>query len=128
GKTAVEWARLDNIRNVTLAVNGGTNGLADRTVQLRKWKEALDGVEEPAYAPRAAELDAPPTFLGTPTGKIGAVTTAAGTVTTIAQVGQNLSTVADNVQVVHDSAGQVIETVKVIRPFLGLSPQTWMQI
>lgn len=128
GLTALQWAQKDNIMNVTLAVNGGTNGLAERKVWLRKWKEALDGIDAPVYAPRAAELDAAPTFLGTPTGKIGTVTTVAGGISTVAQVGQNLSTVADNVQVVHDSTGQVIETVKIIRPFLGLTAQTWTAI
>lgn len=48
-------AELDNIALVTKRVNGGSNGLAERTVWLRKWKKCLDGVEEPAWQPRAAE-------------------------------------------------------------------------
>lgn len=129
GRTALEWAALDNVRNVTLAINGGTNGLADRMVWLRKWKEELGVNEQVAtIAPRAAELDAAPTFLGTPTGKLGAISTAAGGVSAISQVGQNLSTVTDHVIAVQDGAAQVVETVKVIRPFLGLTAQTWATI
>jgi len=48
-------AEQDNIALVTRRVNGGSNGLAERTVWLRKWKRALDGVEEPAWKPRAAD-------------------------------------------------------------------------
>lgn len=128
GLGCVPLARRDQIVAVTLKVNGGRNGLADRTVWLRKWKEALDGLEGPAWAPREAELDKPPSFLGTRTGQIGAVTTAAGTISAASQIGQSVSTVTDTVQTVTENGTQVIATVKVVNNFLGLSAQTWMYI
>ena len=36
------WARQDNITMVTKHLNGGYNGLAERTGWLRRWKAALD--------------------------------------------------------------------------------------
>lgn len=128
GLGCIQRAQKDDIVGVTIRVNGGRNGLSDRTVWLRKWKECLDQVEPPAYAPRAAELDTPPSLLGTRTGQIGAVTTAAGTISAFSQVGQSLSTVTDNVQTVTENGKQVIATVKVVNGFLGLAPQTWVQI
>lgn len=128
GLGCISWAKKDNIVQVTRLVNGGKNGLSDRTVWLRRWKEALEGTEAPAWAPREAELDKSPTLLGTRTGQIGTVTTVAGTVATISQVGQQMSTVTDTVQTVTDNGKQVAETVRVVTTFLGLSPQLWMQI
>lgn len=52
-------ADADDVRLVTRRVNGGANGLAERTVWLRKWKKCLDGVDEPAWAPRAADPEPP---------------------------------------------------------------------
>lgn len=128
GLGCIAPARSDNIVKVTKLINGGRNGLADRSVWLRRWKECLDGVEAPAFAPRAAELDAPPSLLSTRTGQIGAVTTAAGAVSATAQIGQSINTVTDTVQTVTENGVQVVATVKVVNSFLGLSAQTWMQI
>jgi putative chitinase len=52
-------AKKDDVRTVTRRVNGGTNGLADRQVWLRRWKAALASPRdpaEPAPLPRGAEL------------------------------------------------------------------------
>lgn len=51
-------AEKDDVRTVTRRVNGGTNGLAERTVWLRKWKAVLADPKargEPAPLPRGAE-------------------------------------------------------------------------
>lgn len=128
GLGCIKWAKQDNIVKVTLLVNGGRNGLADRVVWLRKWKEALEGVEETPYAPREAEIDAPPSFLGTRTGQISTVTGAAGAVSAAAQIGQSVSTVTDTVQTVTENGTQVVATVKIVNNFLGLSAQTWVSI
>lgn len=55
-------AAADDAVGVRRLVNGGSkrvpvaklNGLAECQVWLRKWKEALEGIEEPAKRPRAA--------------------------------------------------------------------------
>jgi putative chitinase len=118
-------ASRDNVNAVTKRVNGGTNGLAERKVWLRKWKTALDGVEADAWAPRAAELDESPKLLQTRTGQLGTAASGLGVVSAVSQVGENLSTVTDTVTSVQDNAVQVIHTVKVAKTFLGLSPQMW---
>lgn len=41
GKNCLEWAKADNVVNVTKALNGGLIGLSDRRAWLRKWKSAL---------------------------------------------------------------------------------------
>lgn len=128
GLGCVPFAKQGDVTKVTLKVNGGKNGLADRQVWTRRWLAELEGVEEPAFAPRAAELDAPPSFLGTRTGQISTVTGLAGTVSAVSQVGQSLSTVTDSVQTVTENGRQVVATVKVVNGFLGLSPSTWVQV
>jgi putative chitinase len=54
----VEPAKRDDVRTVTRRVNGGTNGLAERQVWLRKWKAVLADPKaraEPEPLPRGAE-------------------------------------------------------------------------
>lgn len=128
GLGCVPLAKRGDVVGVTLKVNGGRNGLADRQVWTRKWQAELEGTEEPAFAPRAAELDSVPSFFATRTGQISTVTGAAGTVSAVSQIGQAVSTVTDNVQTVTENGHQVIATVKVVNNFLGLSPSTWLQI
>lgn len=128
GLGCIAPARSDNIVAVTLKVNGGRNGLADREVWLRRWKAELTELEEPAWAPREAELDKPPSFLSTRTGQISVATGTAGTISAVAQVGQAVNTVTDSVQTVTENGVQVVATVKVVNSFLGLAPQTWVSI
>jgi ElaB/YqjD/DUF883 family membrane-anchored ribosome-binding protein len=85
-------------------------------------------VEEPAFAPREAELDKPPSFLGTRTGQISVATGTAGTISAVSQIGQAVSTVTDSVQTVTQNGTEVVATVKTVSNFLGLSPATWLSI
>lgn len=121
-------AEKDNIVLVTRRVNGGRNGLAERTVLLRKWKEAMDGVEAPAWAPRAAEIDKTPKLLETRTGQIATGTGIASAVPIVSQIGEYASSFSDTVSTVKDNGTSVVEAVKVVKPFLGMSPHVWMQI
>lgn len=54
-------ARADDCELVTRRVNGGRNGLAERTVWLRKWKAALaaDAALDPEPAPQPAPAPVP---------------------------------------------------------------------
>lgn len=135
GLGCLPWADKDDITRVTRLVNGGRNGLSDRTVWLRRWKEALPGLEEPAWAPRAAELDQAPTLLSTNTGKIGVATGAASALGTGAQIVNTLTTTTDTVQTVTDTvsgmkdkADQVVVVYQSVKPFLGIMPETWRYI
>ncbi|MEM7240031.1 MAG: peptidoglycan-binding protein [Pseudomonadota bacterium] len=44
-RTVFEWADLNNVEQVTRAINGGVHGLADRKLRTFHALEALDGVE-----------------------------------------------------------------------------------
>lgn len=48
-------ADADNVGLVTRRVNGGSNGLAERKVWLRRWRAVIDGIDETAQLPRGAE-------------------------------------------------------------------------
>ena len=120
----IPYAKQDNVRMVTRRVNGGYNGLAERTVWLRKWKECLDGVEAPAWKPRAAPDDAP-TMLGSKITQGSLVTGGLGVAGTVSQVAQFASTTTETVSTASDNVQLVVQTVK---PFMGIDPHTWMVI
>jgi putative chitinase len=122
---AREAAEKDDIRTETRRINGGFNGLAERQVLLRKWKEALDGVEAPVWAPRGAELDKPKTLMSTSEGVLGTGAAVTGSATAVTQIMSNVSSVNDTITSMHDGAEQAVETVKIVKPFLGMSAQTW---
>lgn len=122
---AYNAALADNIVLETRRINGGVNGLAERKVLLRKWKECLDGIDAPAWAPRGAELDKAPKLLSTRTGQLGTGAAAMGGVSAVSQIMSNVNSFNDTVSAVQSNATSVVETVKVVKPFLGMNPQTW---
>jgi putative chitinase len=119
------YAKKDNLVMVTRRVNGGTNGLAERTVWLRRWKDCLDGVQVPAWKPRAAAVDEAPTMLGSKITQGSLVTGGLGIAGSVSQVAQFASTTTDTVSTASDNVQLVVQTV---RPFLGLDPHTWAMI
>jgi len=139
------YARKDNITMVTRRVNGGTNGLADRTVWLRKWKAELPDIDEAAWTPRGAATEGHTSLFQS---KIlqGAAGTAASTgiaaiskgaenanVTTtqtsiadvtakVQDISQQAADAVTTITIAKDNAGAIIE---VARPFLGVPSNYW---
>lgn len=144
GVSALQAADRDDVTLVTLIVNGGKNGLAERTVLLRKWKTVLPEIETPVERPRGAPEPLDKTFrsskiaqggMATATSiatgvaaevvKQANTTTQTISVSDIADKVQKASDTITTVQVAADNATAIVQTVK---PFLGLSPATWSTI
>jgi putative chitinase len=115
-------AAADDIVAVTRQVNGGRNGLAERTVWLRKWKSALEGVEEPPKRPRAAPCaDAKPiTQSKIAQGSVvGGALATAGAAREITQTASEVSSAARDTA---DNAGAVVTVAK---PLLASPTLPW---
>lgn len=121
-------------------VNGGSNGLAEVTVWVRKWEEALPGVEAPLPAPRAADstnksLSSSKIIQGAAGAAASLGTAAASKVaehanTTTSTV--NINDVADKLQQASDvvttistAKDNISVIVTAAKPFLGLASDTW---
>jgi putative chitinase len=121
-------------------VNGGNNGLSEVTVLVRKWTEALPGIEAALPAPRGSDASNT-SLMGSKimqgaTGTAGAIATAA--VSTVAKNANtttqtvSVSDIADKVQqasdtvttvtMAKDNLSAIVETAK---PLLGIAPNTW---
>jgi putative chitinase len=139
----VEPASRGQTAVVRRLVNGGNNGLAEVTVWVRKWEEALPGVEAPEAAPRGTDS----TNKTLMSSKImqGAVGTAGSIGTAVvSKVAENANTSTSvvNIQDVSDKIQQASDTittvqlakdnvtaiVQTVKPFLGLAPSTWATI
>lgn len=136
-------AKLGQTAVVRRRVNGGTNGLAEVTVWLRKWQEALPGVEAPLPAPRGTD-STNKTLMGSKImqgamGTAGSIGTAA--VAKVAQHGDTTTTtmsvsdIADKVQQASDAVttisiakDNVSAVVEVAKPVLGLGPNVWATV
>jgi putative chitinase len=124
-------------------VNGGNNGLSEVTVWVRKWTEALPGVDAVLPAPRAADRDNT-SLMGSKimqgaTGTAGAIgtavvskvaehgdtTTSTVSVSDIADKVQQASDTVTTIQTTADSATVVVQTMK---PVLGLGPNVWAAV
>ena len=144
----VPAANQDNISLVTRWVNGGQNGLSDRTVWLRKWKEALPNIEEPAWKPRAAEPEGHTSIWQSNIVR-GGITAATSAATGLgAKVAQNgnvekeevpVSDIVSKVSEKVNQAKDVVTTVSEIKnnttaivetakPVLGIGPNIWGQV
>lgn len=130
----IPLAKKRNTTAVRRKVNGGTNGLSEVRVWVRRWEGALPQTEEPAPVPRAADTN----DRGMTDSTIikGVVTTAVATTGTItATVGtatDTINTVQSTVATVGSTAQTTASTISsvkaVVRPFLGLDPKVWAGI
>lgn len=120
-------AKARNTSLVRRKVNGGTNGLAEVTVWVRKWEEALPDIEAKAMAPRGSDsgekkLMDSNIFKGT-IGTGGAV--AVSTISSLANLSQNAS---DTVNTMQTTTQNVANVVHVVKPVMGLMPEIWLGI
>lgn len=113
-------AAADNINLVTRKVNGGTNGLAERIVWLRRWKGVLDGVDEPAQKPRGAEPPPPKQLRDSNIARGGG---AVGAVGLLSAGNELLKTVSETTSTVKDASDNVVSVVTTAKPVLGLPPE-----
>jgi putative chitinase len=118
----LEPAAADDIVVVTKRVNGGRNGLADRIVWLRKWKTALEGVEEPAMRPRGAEDSQAKTIAQSKIAKGSTIGIVLSTIEAGRQVANTASEVSSAARETADSAGAV---VSVANPLLASASLPW---
>lgn len=131
GSTPLKAADADDVELVTLIVNGGRNGIAERTVYLKQWKTYLDDIETPVQLPRTVEeppakkLSQSRIIQGGTVGTVAATVTAATTVSDaikqVSDASDTVKTVADQGKNIADNAGAVVTTVK---PLLGLPVST----
>jgi putative chitinase len=140
----VPWARQGNTKKVRTLVNGGSNGLAEVEIWVRKWEEALPGISPAPIAPRGSDTDSAPTVgssniirgaagtLGSlATGELAHVASTANTETTTTVIGglaDKLQQANDTLQTVTVMKDNATAVVKVAKPFLGLAPTSWQLI
>ncbi len=118
----LEASQADNVEEVTRRVNGGRNGLAERTVWLRKWKNALDGVDEPAQRPRGAPDPAPKSIVQSKIAQGSVIGGAAATITAAKEIANTASEVTSAARDTADNAGAV---VSVTQPLLSSATLPW---
>lgn len=124
-------AAADDAIGVRRLVNGGSkkvpvsklNGVNECQVWLRRWKEALDGVEEPARRPRAAPQDEAKPITQSRIVKGGLTGAAVGTAEVARQASQTASEVASSARDVADNASAV---GTLLHPFLSSASLPWL--
>jgi putative chitinase len=115
-------AAADDIVLVTKRVNGGRNGLDERKIWLRKWKNALPGVEEPAQRPRGAEPVAEKSILQSTIARGSVIAGVSATVGAAKEIATTASEVASAARETADNAGAV---ASVAQPLLGSPNLPW---
>lgn len=121
-------AKKEQTSLVRRKVNGGTNGLGEVQVWVRRWKEALPDIEAPEPLPRGsdAENTPPATSSNIVKGTIGgAIATAGGVASQVSTISQTASDTVTQAQTTIENAHVV---VKAVHPVLGLMPQVWQGI
>lgn len=124
-------AAADDAIGVRRLVNGGSkkvpvsrlNGVSECQVWLRKWKEALDGVEEPAKRPRAAPQEEAKPITQSNIFKGGVVGGLAGAGEVARQATETASEVSSAARDAADNASAVSTLA---HPFLSSPSLPWL--
>jgi putative chitinase len=123
----IPLARKRNTEAVRRKVNGGTNGMDEVKVWVRRWEKALPDIDAPAQVPRGA--DTGNRGLSDSTIVKGAAGTAIATGGTVAST---IGTATDTINSVHDTVQTTTDTISTVKdavhPFLGLDPKVWAGI
>lgn len=115
-------AAADDVDQVGLLVNGGRNGRHERQVWLRRWKEALEGLEEPAQRPRGAPEPAAKPITQSKIAQGSAIATVAATVGAAKEIVQTASEVSSAAKDTAENAGEVLG---VVQPLLASASLPW---
>ncbi len=117
-----------NTTAVRRKVNGGTNGLAEVKVWVRRWEEALPDIDEPAKVPRGADTG-DRKFADSKILKGSVIGGGATVVEVAAQATQQASDTATTVQSTLDNVHNTVDTtstvIRSVKPFLGVAPEVW---
>jgi putative chitinase len=124
----IPWAKADNVTKVRRLVNGGTNGLDEVGVWIRKWKEALPDIEAPPQPPRAADSTNGPKLMQSKIAQGTVVSAATTTVGIGAQVTSYLQTTSDAVTTAKTTTDNAVQIVHTVKPIFGLLPDQMMGI
>jgi len=124
-------AAADDAIGVRRLVNGGSkkvpvsklNGVNECQVWLRKWKDALDGIDEPAKRPRGAPQEEVPPITQSKILKGTVVGGLAGAGEVARQASQTASEVASSARDAADNASAV---GTLVHPFLSSPSLPWL--
>lgn len=124
-------AAADDAIGVRRLVNGGSkkvpvsklNGVNECQVWLRKWKDALDGIEEPAKRPRAAPQEEAPPITQSNIFKGGVIGGVAGAGEVARQASQTASEISSSARDAADNAGAV---GTLLHPFISSPSLPWL--
>jgi len=124
-------AAADNAIDVRRLVNGGSkkvpvsklNGVSECQVWLRKWKDALEGIEEPAKRPRAAPQAEAPPITQSNIFRGGVV----GTAVAVGEAGRQASQTASEISsAARDAADNASAIGTLLHPIVSSASLPWL--
>jgi hypothetical protein len=136
-------AKAEQTAVVRRLVNGGTNGLPEVEVWLRKWQEALPGIDAPATLPRGADRDnktlmsskimqgATGTAVSIGTAVVSKVAEHGNTTTStmsMSDVASKVKQASDTVTTIKAAGDNTVAIVQTLKPVLGLGPDVWAAV